>query len=65
MTGRLVAVDGRDALACVLIWPGKDARHVSIEASARGISKASAALILRRIADQWTAESQEAPATDS
>lgn len=65
MSAGFVAVDGRDALACVLIRPGADDRHVSIEASAQGISKASAAHILRRIADQWTAESEEAPAADS
>lgn len=65
MTTNLVAVDGRDALAYVLVRPGADAGHVSIEASARGISKTSAALILRRIADKWITESEEAPAADS
>lgn len=65
MTTRLVAVDGRDAVAYVLIRPGKDERHVTIEASAHGLSKDAAASILRRIADQWTAQPEEAPAADS
>lgn len=54
--GRLVAVDGRDALVYVLVRPGNDDAHVSVEAGANGLPKASAAVILRQIADQWDAE---------
>jgi len=57
---RLVAVDGRDALAYVIVRPGNDDAHVSLEAAARGISKTSAAMILRQIADAWDAEAGDA-----
>ncbi|MEV8530074.1 hypothetical protein AB0451_39380 [Streptomyces sp. NPDC052000] len=59
---QLVAIDGRDALVYVLVRPGNDDAHVSVEAAARGISKTSAALILRQIADNWDAEEGDAPA---
>jgi hypothetical protein len=49
----MVAVDGRDALAYVIIRPGKDGESVMLEAAANGISKAQGAYILRHIADQW------------
>ena len=57
---RMIAVDGRDALAYVIVRPGNDEHHVSLEAAARGISKTSAALILRQIADAWETEAGEA-----
>lgn len=63
--GQLVAIDGRDALAFVIVRPGDDTEHVSIEAGARGISKSTAAYILRRIADQWDAEDDDQAVTDA
>jgi hypothetical protein len=53
---QMVAIDGRDALAYVIVRPGSDQAHVSIEAAARGLSKDSAAKILRQIAEAWDAE---------
>ncbi|MFF2650554.1 hypothetical protein [Streptomyces sp. NPDC058045] len=53
---QMVAVDGRDALAYVIIRPGDDAARPVAEASARGITKRAAAHLLRQIADMWDAE---------
>ncbi|MEU9760245.1 hypothetical protein AB0D98_10855 [Streptomyces sp. NPDC047987] len=53
---RMVAVDGTDALAFVIIRPGSTEGSVSIEAAANGMSKTAAAYVLRHIADQWDAE---------
>ncbi|MER7930520.1 hypothetical protein ABTY96_46680 [Streptomyces sp. NPDC096057] len=50
---KLVAVDGRDALAGVLIRPGSTEATVSLEAWAKGIDKPRAAHVLRHVADQW------------
>jgi hypothetical protein len=51
----MVAIDGRDALAYVIIKPnGKgDGHGVIIEAHANGLDKPTAAYILRHVADQW------------
>ncbi|MFF9262018.1 MULTISPECIES: hypothetical protein [Streptomyces] len=49
---RLTVVDGRDALAFVIIRPAADDR-VSVEAGSRGMSKAAAAYALRNIADRF------------
>lgn len=58
----LVAVDGTDALAFVIIRPGSQDGGVSIEAAARGLSKQAAAYVLRQVADMWDAEAgSEAP----
>ncbi|WP_432010144.1 hypothetical protein [Streptomyces cucumeris] len=54
----MTAIDGRDALAFVIIRPGQTEGAVSIEAAAKGLSKEAAAYVLRRIADQWARESQ-------
>ncbi|MFM9542289.1 hypothetical protein [Streptomyces turgidiscabies] len=43
-----VAVDGRDALASVIIRPGN-----TLEAWAKGIDKPAAAHVLRHVADMW------------
>jgi hypothetical protein len=51
----MTAVDGRDALAFVIIRPGSDDENVSIEAAANGLSKKAAAYILRHVADQFDA----------
>ena len=48
----LVAADGRDALAYVIIKPGPDG-NVVIDAAASGISKPHAAWVLRQVADRW------------
>ncbi|MGW0012436.1 hypothetical protein ACWDVX_22170 [Streptomyces tendae] len=54
----LVAVDGRDALAYVLIRPGATGGTVTAEAGARGLSKPAAAHILRGIAAKWDSETE-------
>ncbi|MGW3711368.1 hypothetical protein ACWDN6_14620 [Streptomyces albogriseolus] len=51
---RLAILDGRDALAFVVIRPaGDDPERITVEASARGMSKAVAAYALRQTADQF------------
>ncbi|MBZ6258151.1 hypothetical protein KVH22_21785 [Streptomyces olivaceus] len=51
---RLALVDGRDALAFVVIRPADDdTDRVQVEASARGMSKAAAAYTLRSVADHF------------
>lgn len=54
----MVAIDGRDALAYVLIRPGATEGTVTAEAAARGLSKPAAAHVLRGIAEQWTATAE-------
>ncbi|MEV7867447.1 NUDIX hydrolase [Streptomyces sp. NPDC088124] len=49
----LVAVDGRDALAYIIIRPGSQPGAVSIESGSQGLEKAVAAEVLRRVADEW------------
>jgi hypothetical protein len=53
---KLAAIDGRDALAFVIIRPGGADGNVSIEAAANGMSKAGAAYVLRHVADQFDAD---------
>jgi hypothetical protein len=48
---RLAFVDGRDALAYVIIRPSDFG--VEVEAAADGISRKAAAYVLRQVADQW------------
>lgn len=50
---RMVAVDGTDALAYVILRPGSNASGVVIEAAAKGISKPYAAYALRHTAQSW------------
>lgn len=50
---KLVAVDGRDALASVIIRPGSSEGTVSLEAWAKDIDKPAAARVLRHVADMW------------
>lgn len=52
----MVATDGTDALAFVIIRPGTTEGGVSIEAAANGMSKQAAAYVLRHVADQFDAE---------
>lgn len=52
----ITAIDGRDALAFVIIRPGSAEGSVSIEAAASGLSKEAAAHVLRHVAAQWDAE---------
>jgi hypothetical protein len=56
----LALVDGRDALAWVILRPGPDNQHVMAEAGAKGITKGQAAAALRQIADKWDAEEKSA-----
>lgn len=56
----MVAVDGRDALAYVLLRRGAEPGAVSIEAGAKGVSKPMAAEALRAVADQWGALPKQA-----
>ncbi|MFF0894718.1 hypothetical protein [Streptomyces sp. NPDC003278] len=54
---RLSVIDGRDALAFVIVRPaGDDPERVSVEAGSRGMSKAAAAYALRQIADRFDAD---------
>jgi hypothetical protein len=55
----ITAVDGTDALAFVIIRPGKTEGGVSIEAAAKGLSKQAAAYVLRQVADMWDAEASQ------
>ncbi|MEU6758013.1 hypothetical protein [Streptomyces sp. NPDC046685] len=55
-TTSMVAVDGTDALAFVIIRPGSSDDGVSIEAAANGMSKAAAAYVLRHVADCFEKE---------
>jgi hypothetical protein len=51
---RLALLDGRDALAFVVIRPADDAPdNVTVEAGSRGMSKAAAAYVLRTVADTF------------
>jgi hypothetical protein len=52
----MVAVDGTDALAYVLIRPGTTNSTVTFEGAANGLPKATAAYLLRQVADRWEAE---------
>jgi hypothetical protein len=56
---RIVAVDGTDALAFVIVRPGQTEGGVAIEAAANGLDKKSAAYVLRQVADMWEAEAGE------
>jgi hypothetical protein len=60
---RLALLDGRDALAFVVIRPADDPDRVTVEAGSRGMSKAAAAYVLRTVADEFddaaTAEGDE------
>lgn len=66
---RLVMVDGRDALAYVIIRPGGegDGNNIVVEAQAMGISKESVAYVMRELARQWdpSGEPTEPAAEDS
>ncbi|MFD7101896.1 hypothetical protein [Streptomyces celluloflavus] len=55
----VVAVDGTDALAYVIIRPGTAQGTVTIEAAAQGMSKQAAAYVLRHVADQFDAEAEQ------
>ncbi|MBA0126313.1 hypothetical protein H0B56_12245 [Haloechinothrix sp. YIM 98757] len=49
----MVFVDGREALAAVIVRPKENGDGVVIEANAQGISKAEAAEVLRYVAAKW------------
>lgn len=55
---RSAVIDARDAMAFVIIRPAPagEVDHVSVEAAARGMSKAVAAYVLRQVADRFDAE---------
>lgn len=58
---RLAAIDGRDALAFVIVRPAAgDDDHVSVEAAAHGMSKPAAAFVLRQVAAQFDEEAAAA-----
>ena len=61
---RMVAVDGTDALAYVIIRPGTGPQDVAIEAAAHGIDREQAAYVLRHVADMWDPQPAEQPADD-
>jgi hypothetical protein len=49
----MTVVDGREALAYVLVLPKPDGSGVLIDAGAHGITKPQAGFILRRVAQSW------------
>ncbi|MEU3160037.1 hypothetical protein ABZ753_21645 [Streptomyces griseoincarnatus] len=59
----ITAIDGTDALAFVIIRPGSTGGGVSIEAAAKGLDKASAAFVLRHVANQWDGGQADQSAT--
>ena len=60
---RMTAIDGTDALAFVIIRPGSSGEGVSIEAAANGMDKATAAYVLRHVADCFEKEAAEEDVT--
>lgn len=64
---RYAVVDGRNALAYVVVFPNPDeADGVIVDAAANGLSKQGAAVVLRRVADEWATPpiSQPEPGSD-
>jgi hypothetical protein len=59
----ITAIDGTDALAFVIIRPGKTEGGVEIEAVANGMSKPGAAYVLRHVANQWDGGGDDPSAT--
>lgn len=59
----ITAIDGTDALAFVIIRPGKTEGGVSIEAAANGIGKPGAAYVLRHVANEWDDGGEDPSAT--
>jgi hypothetical protein len=59
----LTAVDGTDALAFVIVRPGKTPGGVSIEAGAQGLDRETAAYVLRNVAHQWDGGGDDDTAT--
>lgn len=55
----MVAVDGSDALAYLIVRPGSNDSRVTVDAAAVGLAKRDAAHILRQVADLWEAEGTE------
>lgn len=49
----LTFVDGRNALAYVMLLPGSKPGGITVDAGANGISKLGAAIALRMVADTW------------
>lgn len=49
----LIAIDGTEALASVLIRPTPDGNGIVVEAWANGITKPDAAKVLRQVAAMW------------
>jgi hypothetical protein len=59
----ITAIDGTDALAFVIIRPGKTEGGVAIEAAANGMSQPGAAYVLRHVANQWDGGGDDPSAT--
>ena len=53
-------IDGREALASVLIVPGTTPETVAVEAHANGIDKLQAAKVLMTVARMWKEEAEGA-----
>lgn len=62
-TTTITAVDGTDALAFVIVRPGKTEGGVEIEAVANGMDKPGAAYVLRHVANQWDGGQADQSAT--
>lgn len=54
----LTFVDGKDALAFVIVRPGASEGTVSVDAGSNGMSKEQGAYILAQIAQRWAAEAE-------
>lgn len=57
----LSVVDGRDALAYLIIKPNERGDGVVIDAAANGMSHAQAAYVLRHVAGKWDPQAGPAP----
>ncbi|WP_037616346.1 hypothetical protein [Streptomyces aureus] len=59
----ITAIDGTDALAMVIIRPGKTEGGVEIESAAAGMDKPAAAHVLRHVANLWDGGKADPSAT--
>lgn len=59
----ITAIDGTDALAMVIIRPGKTEGGVEIESAATGMDKPAAAYVLRHVANLWDGGRDDQSAT--
>jgi hypothetical protein len=53
---QLVAIDGSDALAFVVLRPGSRPGLIAVDGAVHGVDKRDAAAALRRVAARWETE---------